>query len=90
MLTYSLLIYDWSVSLTKALESYMRNFVWSGDICKRKSLTVTWHKVCRPFHQGGLGIRFVSCINVVTNLQLCLELFNSSSHWAQLLMLKDL
>lgn len=79
MLTYSLLIYAWPVSLIKELEKCMRNFIWSDDICKRKLLTVAWHKVCKPYSEDGLGIRCVSKINDVSNLKMCLDLYNSTN-----------
>ncbi|CAJ2632471.1 unnamed protein product [Trifolium pratense] len=63
----------------------MRNFIWSGDIDKRKLVTTSWKKICRPFAQGGLNLRSLSKLNKVTNLTLCWSLMNSQSSWATLL-----
>lgn len=57
MLLYSFQIYLWSSSLVKQLDSWIRNFIWFGDISKRKLITVSWQKLCSPFQVGGLGTR---------------------------------
>ncbi|GAU51938.1 hypothetical protein TSUD_417200 [Trifolium subterraneum] len=44
MLTYSITLYSWPISLLKDLETNVRNFVWSGDVEKRKLVTVSWKK----------------------------------------------
>ncbi|MCH79620.1 RNA-directed DNA polymerase (Reverse transcriptase), partial [Trifolium medium] len=36
MLTYSISLYSWPVGLLKDIEKCIRNFIWSGDIDKRK------------------------------------------------------
>jgi hypothetical protein len=56
MLVYSISTYSWHVTLIKELECYMRNFIWSGDFLVRKLVTVSWHKVCSPIEESGLGI----------------------------------
>jgi hypothetical protein len=57
MLIYSISIYSWPESLIKELEKYLRNFLWCGDLNVRKTVTVSWKKVCSPIDEGGLGIR---------------------------------
>jgi len=57
MLTYSISLYSWPVSLIKELEKNIRNFIWSGNREKRKMVTVAWKKLCRPLNQGGLNLR---------------------------------
>jgi ribonuclease HI len=85
MLTYSITIYSWPVSLLKDLQRCIRNFIWSGDLDKRKIVTVSWKKMCRPMAQGGLNIRSLIHLNEASNLKLCWSLINSSSTWAVLL-----
>jgi hypothetical protein len=85
MLVYSISIYSWPISLLKGLERWIKNFIWSGDISQRKLVTVAWKKVCRPYDQGGLGIRSVIVLNESTNLKLCWDMFTSNEHWAILL-----
>lgn len=67
------------------LEKWIRNFIWSGDINKRKLVTVAWNKVCSPLKEGGLGLRSLSKINEGANLKLCWELVQSNMQWAQFL-----
>ncbi|MCH80179.1 ribonuclease H protein [Trifolium medium] len=85
MLIYSISLYSWPISLLKDIEKCIRNFIWSGDIDKRKLVTVSWKKVCRPYDQGGLGLRSLTALNSSTNLSLCWSLINSQQSWAFLL-----
>jgi hypothetical protein len=85
MLIYSISLYSWPVSLLKDMEKCIRNFIWSGDIDKRKLVTVSWEKLCRPYSQGGLNLRSLTKLNSATNLKLCWSLLNSQSSWAKLL-----
>jgi mannosylglycoprotein endo-beta-mannosidase len=85
MLTYSISIYSWPSSLLKDLEKCIRNFIWSGDIEKRKLVTISWQKMCRPLEQGGLNLRSLISLNTASNLKLCWSLFNDDSSWAKLL-----
>jgi hypothetical protein len=82
---YSISLYSWPAALIKELEKYIRNFIWSGDIDKRKLVTVSWKKMCLPYSQGGLNLRSLSKLNSATNLKLCWTLINSQSSWASLL-----
>jgi len=83
MLLHCITIYSWLVNLIKDLEKWMRNFIWSGDVNKRKLVTVAWHKVCVPTNEGGLGIRSLAKINEGANLKLCWEMLHSGLPWAQ-------
>ncbi|GAU17935.1 hypothetical protein TSUD_330600 [Trifolium subterraneum] len=85
MLIYSISIYSWPDSLLKNIEKCMRNFIWSGDIDKRKLVTTSWKQVCQPFAQGGLNLRSLSMLNKTTNLKLCGTVLNSQDTWAKLL-----
>jgi hypothetical protein len=85
MLIYSISIYSWPVTLHKDVEKCFRNFIWSGDIEKRKLVTVSWKKICRPLAQGGLNLRSLTKLNSASNLKLCWNLCNSNSTWACLL-----
>jgi hypothetical protein len=85
MLMHSLLIYSWPLNLIKDLEMCIRNFIWSGDITKRKLVTVSWAKVCKPVAEGGLGIRSLVKLNEASNLKLCWDFLHSTDHWAVLL-----
>jgi hypothetical protein len=60
MLMYSISLYSWPAALIKDLEKHIRNFIWSGDIDKRKIVTVSWKKMCLPYSQGGVNLRSLS------------------------------
>jgi hypothetical protein len=49
MLMYIISLYSWPAALIKDLEKHIRNFIWSGDIDKRKIVTVSWKKMCLPY-----------------------------------------
>ena len=85
MLVHIISFYDWPVSLIKEIEQSIRNFIWSGDTSKRKLVTVSWKKVCRPVSERGLGIRSISCTNQASNLKLCWEMLTSDNSWAKIL-----
>jgi hypothetical protein len=85
MLIYSISVYSWPTGLIKEVEKSIRNFIWSGDVDKRKLVTTSWKKVCRPLAQGGLNIRSISTLNKASNLKLCWSLLNSQTSWAMLL-----
>jgi hypothetical protein len=85
MLIHSIAVYSWPVSLLKDLEKYIKNFIWSGDISKRKLVTVSWKKVSLPYDQGGLGIRSLIRLNEAANLRLYWTHANSNMPWAIIL-----
>jgi len=85
MIIYSISLYSWPISLIKAVEKHIRNFIWSGDTDRRKLVTVSWKKLCRPYSQGRINIRSLKNLNQATNLKLCWNLLNSQSSWAKLL-----
>ena len=85
MLTHSMSIYSWPISLLKTIEKWIRNFLWSGEITRRKLVTVAWKKVCKPYDEGGLGIRSLICLNESFNLKLCWDLMQSQEDKAKIL-----
>ena len=88
MLVHSISIYSWPKKLLNDIETLTRNFIWSGDVSKRKLVTVSWKKSCKPLSEGGLGIRSLSLLNESTNLKLCWDLLSSKEDWATLLRSK--
>ena len=38
-------------------------FIWSGDLTKRKMVTVTWKNVCASYEEGGLALRSLVTLN---------------------------
>jgi len=70
MLVHTLSIYSWPTSLLRENEKWIKNFIWSGDINKRKMVTFAWKKVCVDYDEGGLGIRSLIKLNEATNLKM--------------------
>jgi hypothetical protein len=53
MAIYSITIYSWPIYILKSIETWTRNFIWSGNIDQKKLVTVAWKKVCAPYEEGG-------------------------------------
>jgi len=85
MLLHTINIYSWPVSLLRDIERWMKFFIWSGDINKRKLVTVAWKKVCATFEEGGLNVRSLIALNEATNIKLCWDLLQSQEQWAQMI-----
>lgn len=71
--------------MIKQLDKFIRNFIWSGDILKRKVVIVKWHTLCSPKDEGGLGLRSLRSINNAAMLKLAWELEASDKVWARLI-----
>jgi len=82
MLLHTMAIYSWPVSLLRDIEKWIKKFIWSGDITKRKLVTVAWKNFCASYEEGGLNIRSLVCLNEATNLKLCWDLLHSQEQWA--------
>ncbi|XP_057811732.1 uncharacterized protein LOC131025969 [Salvia miltiorrhiza] len=62
-ITHSMMVYKWPRSLLKDLDDKCRNFIWTGDIRKTPSCSVSWNRVCAIKEEGGLGVRSFSLMN---------------------------
>lgn len=56
VMVYTMKIYLWPKQLLRKLESFINNFIWTGDIHKRGAVTVKWKLICKPVEEG-LGIK---------------------------------
>lgn len=70
MLTHSMFIYAWPISLVRDLEHAVKRFIWSREKTKNKVVTVTWKNICNPLEKGVLGLRSIIGINEASNLKL--------------------
>ncbi|KAF1879894.1 hypothetical protein Lal_00022797 [Lupinus albus] len=61
----------------------IRNFVWSGDIGKKKLVTMAWSKVCSSMQSGGLGLKSMNMLNKVALLNLARDMRSSNQDWAK-------
>lgn len=82
MLLCSFHIYVWLISLLKTIDTWLRNFIWSGDINVRKIVSVACHRICNPTVEGGLGLRSVRKINEAATMKLCWDFLSSNGQWA--------
>lgn len=82
MLVHSMSVYSWPIALLKDIDKWCRNFIWSGDIDKRKMVTVAWKKLCKPMDEGGMGLRSTISLNEASNLKLGWDMLNSMEPWA--------
>lgn len=85
MITHSIFIYSWPVSLLKSIERASNNFIWSGDITFRKRVVVAWKHTCFLLANGSLGFRLLTALNASSNLNFCWDLLNSKEEWACIL-----
>jgi ribonuclease HI len=88
MLVYSFNVYMWPRRLLCSLDSWIKNFIWSGDIHSRKICTVSWKIMCRPWEAGGLDIKSTRMINDSLMLKLAWELASRDCQWSALLKCK--
>ncbi|KAI5384612.1 hypothetical protein KIW84_071568 [Lathyrus oleraceus] len=85
LLLYSILIYSSHIGHLKQVEKWTRNFIWNGDITKRKLVTFSCSKMCKPINEGGLGIRNLSKLNEASDMKLGWDILHSHDAWAILL-----
>lgn len=85
MVIHTMIVYSWPISILRDIEKWIKIFIWSGDIDKRKLVTVAWKKVCADLDEGGLGLRSLICLNQATNMKICWEMLHSEEHWAVIL-----
>ncbi|XP_043701064.1 uncharacterized protein LOC122651645 [Telopea speciosissima] len=64
-------VYWWPTSLITLMERWMRNFIWCGDSDVSKGITVRWEWVCKPYEEGGLGIKKLREVNKALLCKLC-------------------
>lgn len=77
MMMYSFQVYSWPLSLLKLVDSWLRNFIWSGNTDIKKTVTVAWHKLCKPEAEGGLGVRSLRAVNNASMLKLYWDFISS-------------
>ncbi|KAI5384637.1 hypothetical protein KIW84_071589 [Lathyrus oleraceus] len=73
------------LSLLRDIERWCRNFIWSGDIAKRKMVTVSWRNCFQSLDSGSFGLRRITSLNNAANLISCWELASSQDPWALVL-----
>jgi len=85
MLAYSFHIYMWPRRLLRLLDTWIKNFIWSGDALSTKVCTVSWKRISRPWAEGGLDLKPTRMINEALILKLSWNLLATDSQWAALM-----
>lgn len=68
---------------TDRIEKILRDFLWSGTTLVRGDVKVAWRDVCKPFSEGGLGIKRLGEWNrLATVKHVWTLLTNNNSIWA--------
>ena len=60
---HSFMIYKWPSSLLSLINRKLRNFLWTGSCEESKLVRVAWDRCCRPYSQGGLGLKDIGLLN---------------------------
>ncbi|XP_058760550.1 uncharacterized protein LOC131633894 [Vicia villosa] len=55
MLIHCMTVYCWPSSIIKLIDKWIRNFIWSGHMDKKKLVTVKWKTCCTGYKEGGDG-----------------------------------
>ena len=57
------MIYKWPSSLLLLINHKLRNFLWTSSCEETKLVRVAWDRCCRPYSQGGLGLKDLGLLN---------------------------
>nr|ABD28538.2 RNA-directed DNA polymerase, putative [Medicago truncatula]ABD33252.2 RNA-directed DNA polymerase, putative [Medicago truncatula] len=52
MLLHTMSIYSCPIKILRDMEKWIKNFIWSGDVTKRKMVTVAWKKIYAAYDEG--------------------------------------
>ncbi|KAK1591397.1 hypothetical protein Q3G72_007018 [Acer saccharum] len=63
LFVHSFMIYKWLSSLLSLINRKLRNFLWTCSCEEIKLVRVTWYRCCRPYSQGGLGLKDLGLLN---------------------------
>lgn len=85
-----MMVYKWPISLINKLESAMMNFIWSGDVMKKGSVTVAWNRCCTPLDEGGLNLRSIRTMNEAFLMRLAWDIHCNIVPFADILKLRFL
>jgi len=84
MLVYYFHIYLWPKRLLCLLDSWIKNFIWSGDVLARKVCTVSWSIMSRSWAEGGLDIKPTRLINEALILKLAWDFRAKDTQWTSI------
>lgn len=65
----------------KEIEKLCSEFLWSGPELNGRKIRVAWSDVCKKKEEGGLGVRRLKEINLVSCLKLIWRILSTNSMW---------
>lgn len=87
---HTMAVYRWPRRIISQCETAIKNFLWTGDAEVRKSLVVSFDRICSPYEEGGLGLRRMAVVNRAMLMKLWWNIRHSNKTWAQFLRAKYL
>lgn len=88
ILIHNLAVYKWHIACIKEVQRIIKNFIWSGNLSKRKLVVVQWKRVTTPIKEGGLGIRNLRGMNLALLIKHCEWILSESNDWENFMALK--
>ncbi|CAI0548092.1 unnamed protein product, partial [Linum tenue] len=89
MPTYAMQTTYLPISICDAIDRRVRSFIWGSTADKRKIHLVHWEGICRPKHEGGLGLRQAHELNLAFLAKLAWGFIkNPDELWVQVLQAK--
>ncbi|XP_058783255.1 uncharacterized protein LOC131657925 [Vicia villosa] len=85
MLIHCMTVYYWPSSIIKLIDKWIRNSIWSGNMDKKKLVTVKWKTCCTGYKEGGLGLKSIKIFNDATCLTLGWSFLQNQHSWASVL-----
>ncbi|GAV68546.1 hypothetical protein CFOL_v3_12049 [Cephalotus follicularis] len=73
--------------VSKRVQSLFANFLWSSQGNSRHRW-ISWHQICHPFEEGGLGIRNMDSVMQALQSKLAWLFLQGESLWAQIVRSK--
>jgi hypothetical protein len=82
--TYAMSTFLLPSSLCHTLDRRFKDFWWGFPPDKARHLSLkSWDSICRPRHQGGLGLRKMTTMNQALIMKLGWKFLTTSSLWVQ-------
>ena len=54
--TYRSMVQAARVYFLKEFDALSQQFLWSGNVCSKKWILISWDTICRPRKEGDLGL----------------------------------
>lgn len=78
MTSFWIQVWQMTVDIIKKIGTIRANFLRAG-----KQHKINWDSVCKPKHEGGLGLRKIHDMQVVTSIKLLWKLLENKSLWTK-------